>query len=258
MFPGFRELAALRAERQSNALYQHIGMLDLQRRLLEAVGPVIAAGPFAGMRYLDSSSGSVLGAKLLGSYEAELHGVVAEVCGRQADVVIDIGAAEGYYAAGFARFAGGAPRVVAFEGNFIARRRLAKLARLNGVRVRVEIRGFASHGELRHSIESAKRPVVWCDIEGGEHELLDPAKVAGLEKAMIVFETHEGFSGQPAERILERFAATHAVERIGARERVAAEWFPVALGGVFTVEEQSLLINELRAVGTDWAVLRPR
>ncbi len=116
-FPGFRELAALRAEWQSHALYRRIGMPVLQKRLLDAIGPTIAAGPFAGMRYLDASSGSVLGAKLLGCYEAELHGVVREVCAMQPDVVVDVGAAEGYYAAGFARFPANAPRVVAFEAS---------------------------------------------------------------------------------------------------------------------------------------------
>ena len=37
MFPGFRELAALRAERQSRAFYEGLGVLDLQRRLLDAI-----------------------------------------------------------------------------------------------------------------------------------------------------------------------------------------------------------------------------
>ncbi len=135
---------------------------------------------------------------------------------------------------------------------------MAELARLNGVGERVEICGFGTHAALGRSLEGAARPVVWCDIEGGEHALLDPAKVAGLGGAMIVFETHEGFSGQAADTILERFAATHAPERIGPRERVAAEWFPAALVGVFTAEEQTLLTNELRGVGNDWVVLRPR
>lgn len=40
---------------------------------------------------------------ILGSYEEELHEVVEEIIARSPAVVVDIGAAEGYYAIGFAR-----------------------------------------------------------------------------------------------------------------------------------------------------------
>ena len=262
--PGFRELLALREERQIHALCRRTGMLDLQDKLLDAIGATIAAGPFSGMRYLNSSSGSVLGAKILGCYEAELHGIISEVCDWRPDVLIDIGAAEGYYAVGFARLLGNSgtgandSTVVAFEGNFIARQRLARLARANDVRTRLEIYGFASPPVLSSHLQSAKRPVVWCDIEGGEHDLLDPSRIAGLDKAMIVLETHEAITGHPADIIVERFATTHTHQRIKKQDRAVSDWFSPSLSGIFSTSEQTLLVNELRGVENDWMVLRPR
>src|SRR4051794_35375378 len=83
-------------------------------RLLELADGRILSGPFAGMRYLTDSVGSVLEAKLLGTYEKELHGIVSSLARKCFDLVIDIGAAEGYYAVGLARSMPSA-RIIAFE-----------------------------------------------------------------------------------------------------------------------------------------------
>ena len=62
----------------------------------------ILSGPFKGMRYGDFSYNSALIPKLLGTYEADLHGWVGEAVAAGYDAVINIGCAEGYYAVGFA------------------------------------------------------------------------------------------------------------------------------------------------------------
>ena len=79
-----------------------------------ATGDVVAAGPFAGMRYVRGAVGSVLPPKLLGLYERELHTAIARIVAAAPDEVVDAGAAEGYYAVGLAR-ALPRCRVTAFE-----------------------------------------------------------------------------------------------------------------------------------------------
>jgi hypothetical protein len=47
-------------------------------------------GPFAGMRYVPRAAGSSLLPKLLGSYEAELHGIVAVVINSDYRKIVDV------------------------------------------------------------------------------------------------------------------------------------------------------------------------
>src|SRR5262245_41340678 len=72
-------------------------------RLDETLNLSVQRGPFAGMVYPDHAAvGSTLYPKLLGSYERELHQTVDDIVRLGYDTVVDIGAAEGYYAVGLA------------------------------------------------------------------------------------------------------------------------------------------------------------
>src|SRR5271166_5203781 len=62
----------------------------------------VQAGPFRGMRYIDQSHSSSLIPKWLGLYERELHDCIEEAIASPFQTVLDIGAAEGYYAVGLA------------------------------------------------------------------------------------------------------------------------------------------------------------
>src|SRR5437660_11467263 len=74
----------------------------------------VRQGPFAGMRYIDRAIGSAYLPKLLGTYECELAAIIEEVCARGPRLIIDLGAAEGYYAVGLA-LRNPQARVVGFE-----------------------------------------------------------------------------------------------------------------------------------------------
>lgn len=101
----------------------------------------VLSGPFKGMKY-----GSVISQcslhypKLLGTYESELHPWIQQVSDCSYEVVVDVGAAEGYYAVGFARLMPAA-KVIAYELDPGARKQLSKLASLNDLSRQVEIRG---------------------------------------------------------------------------------------------------------------------
>jgi hypothetical protein len=70
--------------------------------LIEPYGGLVLSGPFAGMKYIRSTDGSAPARKLLGGYQAELHSAIAQTLDRERRVVVEIGCAEGDYAAGYA------------------------------------------------------------------------------------------------------------------------------------------------------------
>lgn len=174
----------------------------------------ILAGPFMGMKYGQTKAlCSTLHPKLLGTYEHELAAAFDAALARKPALVVDVGAADGYYAVGFA-FRDRSTRVIAYDQDPRARAELAKLAELNGVRDRIEIRGRCEPSELLALKEPAGLMIVDC--EGFEEFILSPANIAHLKGWEFIIETHDGFSPGITRRLADRFAATHRVETIEA------------------------------------------
>jgi hypothetical protein len=193
----------------------------LQTRVRQAFfgdGPVrVMTGPFSGMRYLDEVVWGSITPKWLGSYECELHGVLEEMVEIRPDWLVDVGCAEGYYAVGLPRRLP-ALRVLAHDCDFISRRQTRRLARLNGVETRVEVRGLCTHAGLGRL--TGERVVLICDIEGAEREFLDPAACPALLGMDLLVEIHEGRWSKPTwSLLLERFAPSHEIRRVPGRDR---------------------------------------
>ena len=93
--------------------------------------------------------GSAYIPKLLGIYERELHPIVERACTLGFRQIVDIGAAEGYYAVGMA-LRNPSTRVVAFEADEHGRTLLRRMAGTNGVTGQVEIAGRCEQADLRH------------------------------------------------------------------------------------------------------------
>jgi hypothetical protein len=198
------------------------------RRILSHLDRTIrvSQGPFRGMYYVDLAYGSAVLPKLVGTYEAELIPVIEAICRSGCDRIVDIGAAEGYYAVGMA-LRNPAAEIVGFEMNPSARFYLRRLARRNGVSDRIAIRDECTVDSLGSALTNSRRPAVICDCEGAEDTLLDPDRIAALRHALILVETHDGLEtdGQVLEgitwRLQERFEPTHDIEIIvsGPRSR---------------------------------------
>src|SRR5262245_1247587 len=99
----------------------------------------VRAGPFKGMKYIRSSAGSCYIPKLLGIYERELYPLVEDAIKTQHDLIIDIGAAEGYYAVGLAMRCPSA-RVIGYELEPKSQEKLKEMVTINK-QDRLEIRG---------------------------------------------------------------------------------------------------------------------
>lgn len=219
-------------------------------RLIERQnGLVVQSGPFAGMTYVSEAICSSLVPKLLGSYEAELHAVLAEVFARNYETVIDIGCAEGYYAVGAALRLPQA-RVVAFDINERARELCLRLAQANKVGDRVQVEGECSHERLRRLITT--RTLIICDCEGCELQLLDPALVPELRNSDLVLELHDMIDARITPTTLARFNATHEITLIDAVERDPGA-FPILKK--FSPLTQRAAVAEFRGATMQWSYM---
>lgn len=215
-------------------------------------GSRVLAGPFEGMAYPVAASEGAGAARLLGSYEAGLHPVIERIVARGPDLVIDVGAAEGYYAVGLALRLPEA-EVRAHDTDARARDACRALAGANGVGQRVAVAGEATHADFAAC--NGRHALVLCDIEGAEEALLDPAAAPGLLGADILVEAHDLLRPGLSDRIAARFAPTHLVTRIGRRldDSALPEWME-GLGDM----DRLLALWEWRSGPTPWLWMERR
>jgi SAM-dependent methyltransferase len=243
----------LQQTRQHYALYRLAQRLrPVEEAVVSATGLEVQSGPFRGMKYINRAMGSALLPKLVGSYEAELHGAIETAITKQFARVVNIGCGEGYYAVGLARRVPQA-RVWAFDTDSAARAACRKLAELNGVAERVHIAGACGPAELREL--TAEPGLVVCDCEGYELELLAAPNFAQADACEIIVELHDSMDATISKTILGRFSATHEAEVFEQKARD-----PRAYPGLhhLTAEQQRLAVDEFRPAGIRWAYFVPR
>lgn len=182
-----------------------------------ANGKVIS-GPFAGMKYVENSIGSAYTPKILGTYELELHSIIQDLCSKNFTLIIDVGAAEGYYAIGMA-MRNSLTRVIAFETELKGQALLKEMAQLNNVANRIIIIGKCDVSSLQNVLNSQDKCLLIMDVEGAEKELLNPEIIPRIHNCEILVELHECICPGVAEIINSRFSHTHNIERIWQRKR---------------------------------------
>jgi FkbM family methyltransferase len=230
------------------------------RAVVARSGSKVMAGPFAGMNYVRDAHGSSLPPKLIGCYERELHPVLAAYKATPVDVVIDIGAAEGYYAVGFL-YAGLAKQTVAYEAVPAAGEQVKELARLNGVADKVRVAGLCQPGDLQAELTAVagRRVLVMVDAEGAEDVLLDPAQVPAIRTADILVEMHDFAVPGVTDRVQSRFAGTHTIRRFDQEPRSAADnpcqtWLTRLLPARYAAG----VVHEKRPAPMHWLWLQPK
>jgi precorrin-6B methylase 2 len=227
---------------------------ELNHRYADEHGLEVRRGPFEGTTYsrdllIDSGDGV---AKLVGTYELELHPIVEAWIADPPERLVNVGASEGFYAVGFARVLE-QTEVLAYDVDPAARARCAELARANGVDGRISIREWCSPETLRDLPPA--RTVVFCDCEGYEKQLLDPIAAPMLRETEVLAELHDFVDPEVSTAIGERFEATHEIEIVDGEPR--DEVVPAELASLEPVE-RTLLLGERRPGPMQWAWLRPR
>jgi hypothetical protein len=222
----------------------------VNRRIIPALGEVVAEGPFAGMIYGKDIAEGCTVPKLLGCYEQELHPALYRAIEADYGAILNIGCAEGYYAVGLARVLPTA-RVFAWDIDSAAREKTIRNAAANGVADRILVEGAFDAAQL--DAFDGQRTLVICDVEGAEFELLDPAQSRALAGLDLIVELHP--SEERSEReFAARFEATHDVEIIQPEARDPGRFS--ALTALPVLDRMFALVERLEA--TPWAVLRSK
>ena len=238
------------AERLSR-MAAHVRRQDLSRELGARVNYTVTDGLFKGMILASetASGDGDISPKLLGTYEADLHGVLEKAVSRAPSLVINVGCAEGYYAIGLARLLPAAV-IHAFDLNESACAICRHAARQNDVNSRIHMHGKCTP-ELLGKMLSAHsgHPLILMDCEGDEHQLLDPDYVQRLNRADIIVETHRFAHPEIVETLKARLSTSHEIDRIqqGGRDPNACEQ-----ATRFSELDRWLMVNEGRGEVMTW------
>ena len=222
-----------------------------ERTLLQYAPLAVLRGPFAGMRLQGACS--PIGPKVLGTHELELAPVIERLCRSDVRHIVNVGAADGFYAVGLLRHLGTA-RAIAFELLAPLHASMRTLAASNGVAERLDIRGACDRDALSAVLGDGTRTLVIMDVEGAERDLLDPGHNAALRRAQILVELHDFVDPAISRTIRSRFVQTHAVTVYRSRKRTQADLPPIA-----GVDGATLLrlADEGRPTEMEWFWLEP-
>ncbi len=221
-------------------------------KVFKKLDSTVCYGPFKGMKYIKRSYSSALLPKLLGTYERELHKVIEQIISTGYQNIVDIGCAEGYYAVGFAckcRNTAGF-HVYAYDINKDALQNLMELSALNSVSDKITIGERFGYNDFE--LFKDKRTLIFCDIEGDELTLLDPAKAHSLLNYDLLVEIHDGNdeAGIIKTRLTNRFKQTHLIQLIKYTSRSVKD----AAAITYTTDEwlKYIAVNEGRKIGLAW------
>jgi len=198
-------------------------------------------------------------AMLIGTWELELNEQISKLLDTKPTKIYCIGAAEGYYAVGFAKKLP-ACNVYAFEMQEKYRSFLLNLSSSNNCK-NIEIHGECTTGRLdqflSNDIESS---LVFCDIEGGEIDLLDLKKIPDLKRTSILVEVHEMYVPDCEKTLIDRFKNTHSYIIIRGRERTLKD-LPNKLSFLRFIASPSKirsLMREGRPYPMNWLYFEPK
>ncbi len=241
--PGFvKRWHQARTERRFDA-----AAAPIRERYLAEHGPVVKHGPFAGLRCLERSAAI---AKLVGSYELEIHAAVEDLVARHPDRVVNIGCGDGYFTCGLALRLPEAT-VVGYDIDPPTQVLCRDQVALNELGDRVEVAG-----ECTVEMLAAMPPTALViDCEGAEAVLLDPERAPSLRTWPILVELHDFNVPGVTDLIRERFAPTHDVQVIEAAGR---EGFDVPELAGLTPQQRAIALDEFRPPGMRWAYMVPR
>ena len=225
---------------------------ELNEHLLTIYHGRVQSGPFAGMEIPIGTAWAdgYRAPKLLGCYEADLHQPVREILKRKPAPVVNVGCAEGYYAVGLARLLPDAT-IFGFDINAQSAATCRQAAELNGVSKRIVLDGLCTASMLAELLTHGERPLVFMDIEGGERELLDPARVPLLRSSDIIVEIHDFVDRSISATLLERFSTSHAVELIVESARNPNQFTQLQ---TWSELDRWLVVDEGRPVTMKWLV----
>lgn len=214
----------------------------------------VAEGPFKGMHYVESSSGSAYFPKLLGTYEKELNKDIESFIAKDFKKLVNVGGGEGYFAVGFAMRLKNI-KVEVFEPGFLACHLMEKMATINKVNSLLKINAkICEPSDLENALEKTAHNFIFMDVEGAELELLDPVKVPSIMNSSIIVEIHDTVSPDLGETIKNRLLETHSFHEVWAVDREISD-LTISMGWKRIFKSAFLnLMNEGRGSKMRWFI----
>jgi SAM-dependent methyltransferase len=213
---------------------------------------------FAGLKLgsAKSASGGFI-PKLLGSYERELQPLLEELRTRDYSEIVDVGCAEGYYAAGLARMFPQA-KVFAYDTNAEALELCRETARANGLEHRL-ITGARCDAATLLALPLTRRALVVSDCEGYEKHLFTAASVRRLAAHDVLIEVHDVLDIGISARLREIFGETHRLQVVSSVDDIRkAQTYDYPELAPFSLAERKVLLAEWRGCEMDWYYFSPR
>ena len=219
-------------------------------RLMHSGQNQTMAGPFKGLiwpkDYLPEPP------MLIGCYEEELFPVIEEIIRLNPSRIVNIGAAEGYYATGLAKKLPHC-QITTFEASQSFQRIAQEITELNNVSERIILKGFCHLQDLKD--ELTEPALLLVDCEGGEFELLNPELVPILRDCHILVEIHDFINPNISKEIMFRFAQSHDLTSIISKGRNTAFHSAVRRWDSFS---QLMSVSEFRQGPMEWFWLKPK
>jgi hypothetical protein len=203
------QVVARRSSKHQSYVLRTLGIAAVADAFITRYGLQVRYGPFAGMMYTASAAKDrLIVPKLLGTYECELHAIMAQVQRTGYDALVDVGCGEGYYTTGLALTT--TAKIIAFDVESHELQFAREMAKANGMTARIDFRQWCSPEELISITREVGRLFVLSDCEGYEIELFTEAAVAALRRADILIELH----GDVKADLMRRLGKSHALEVI--------------------------------------------
>ena len=195
---------------------------------------------------------------LMGTWELELFPVLKKILKKKFSTIFVIGAAEGYYAVGLSRHFPNT-NIFAFEKQLEYRGKLEILKMSNDSK-NILIEGSCDSKILKRNLQlGGPNPFLFCDIEGGEIELLNLKLIPDLAKTELLVEVHEMYVENCQKRLLDEFKETHNYTIIYGKERRLDD-LPLSCSilSYFASKETVInLMNEGRPYPMNWIWFQP-
>lgn len=195
---------------------------------------------------------------LIGTWELELFPVLNEIFKKKFSSIFVIGAAEGYYAVGFSRHLP-ETNIFAFEKQCDYREKLERL-KISNSSQNIHVEGNCDSKILKSHLQlGGDNPFIFCDIEGGEIQLLNLKLIPELVKTELLVEVHEMYVENCQQKLLDEFKNTHNFTIIYGKERQLND-LPEScrILSYFASKETVInLMNEGRPYPMNWIWLQP-
>ena len=190
-------------------------LLFVARQMIKITGRNVLNGPFAGISLYEKESWAEgnLAAKILGCYEMELVPAIEKAIAKKPEIVINIGAGDGYYSLGLAKRLPDS-LVYAFDINTEAQEICIISAVENDLLGQITIAGECTNQKLIELASTGKKTLIVMDCEGAEINLLNQETVASLRNCDIIVECHDFGNPQITPTLLANMAGRFTTETI--------------------------------------------